>query len=149
MSKKPETTTITHEEMVEAWTRPLAPVSIQQCHTCWSEGRMRPTKLTEQGDACSACDGNGMKIERLPDWRRNDHPGSESMRVTINGKQRDIANTTIDYLSATALAYPGHADVLYTVTWKRPDGASGSLIYGQRIVVVDGMAVNVAYTGCG
>ena len=68
------------------------------------------------------------------------------MKVLINGKQRDINNATIDYLSATALAYPGTPDVLYTVTWKRPDGTAGSLSYDQRITVADGMILNVMTT---
>ena len=68
------------------------------------------------------------------------------IRIIVNGKQRDIDTSILDYLSATALAFPGTADVLYTVTFKRPDGAAGSLAYGQRVAVADGMIINVMAT---
>ena len=69
------------------------------------------------------------------------------MKISINSKEHEIANTAIDYLSATGLAFPGTPDVLFTVTWKRPDGASGTLGHGQKVMVVEGLIINVAYTG--
>jgi hypothetical protein len=54
----PETTTISHEEMMDAWARPLAPVAVRQCLACIG----LPKDIT-----CIECKGERVIVERL-EW---------------------------------------------------------------------------------
>ena len=69
------------------------------------------------------------------------------MKIIVNGKAHEFDGSAIDYLSATALAYPGSPNVLYTVTYRRPDSTSGTLAPSQRTAAVEGIVINVMYTG--
>lgn len=69
------------------------------------------------------------------------------MQIIVNGQRFVIDRSTIDYQSVVELLPLRRYDVRYTVTWKRSDGAAGTLVEGQLVSTAGGTVFNVSYTG--
>ena len=70
-----------------------------------------------------------------------------SSKIVINGITRNIESPSISYETVAELTHPKRDHRGLSMTWKRPDGASGILSTGLEVRVADGMVINAMYTG--
>jgi hypothetical protein len=69
--------------------------------------------------------------------------------IVVNGRPREVSEHKLTYLQIVQLVFPGEqpsANIVYTVTYSKPNGNDGSLVEGQDVVIKDGMVFNVART---
>ena len=68
------------------------------------------------------------------------------MLINVKGEDKHIAHGAVSYDDVVELSgLRRHRQP--TVTWRRPDGMSGTLSPGQFVTPEERMVFNVAYTG--
>lgn len=79
----------------------------------------------------------------------NGNGPDKSYEIIVNGRPKVISDHKLTYLEVVELAYPGEKPsdgVVFTVTFSNPHGKDGSMVEGDKVVVKDGIIINVRKT---
>ena len=77
-------------------------------------------------------------------------PGqSKTYDIIVNGRPKTVTDKKLTFLQVVQLAFPGEVptdQIIFTVTYSKPNGKDGSLVEGEEVRIKDGVIFNVRKT---